>query len=67
MISFFLALALIIALMLTYLRLVQVVVDPDSVVWRAHRRHRDARQARREVADLDREYASLVDEHRHIP
>lgn len=67
MISFFLALATVVALMLTYLGLVQAAVDADSVLSRTVRRVQQARQAHREVADLDREYASLTDEHRHIP
>ena len=64
MLSFFLVLAAVVAAMLTYLRVVQVVVDPDSAVSRLLRRVRVACLARRELADLDREYASLVDEHR---
>ena len=60
MIPFFLALALIVALMLTYLRVVQVAVDPDSRLRRTHRRLQEAGQARRAVADLDREYARLT-------
>ena len=63
----FLALALVVAMMLTYLRLIQVVVDPDSVLWRLRRRAQVAALVRRETADLDREHASLIDEHRHIP
>lgn len=67
MIPLFIALAVVVALMFTYLWCVQLAMDPDSAVWRTHRRFREARQAHREVADLDREYASLTDEHRHIP
>ncbi|MGI3780764.1 MAG: hypothetical protein ACRYG2_08290 [Janthinobacterium lividum] len=67
MIPFFLALALIVALMLTYLTLVQVAVDPGSRLRRTHRRFSEARQARRAVADLDREYARLTSKYRRTP
>ena len=67
MLSLFLVLAAVVAAMLTYLRVVQVVVDPDGAVSRLLRLVRVACLARRELADLDREYASLVDEHRHSP
>ena len=64
MLQLFLASALIVLLMLAYLALVQLAVDPDSLLWRTRRRVRESAQVRRELADLDREYASLVDEHR---
>ena len=67
MFHFFIALALIVVMMLTYLVVVQLVVDPESALWKARRRLRESAQVRRETADLDREYASLVDEHRHTP
>ena len=65
MLHFFIALALIVLIMLGYLAVVQLVVDPGSALWRMRRRLRQSAQVRRETADLDREYASLVDEHRY--
>lgn len=65
--DFFLALALVVAMMLTYLRAVQVVLDPDSALHGLNWQVRVRRQARRESADLDREHASLIDEHRFTP
>ena len=67
MLGFFVALVLIAAVMLGYLGLVQLAVDPGSALWRTRRQLRESAQARRETADLDREYASLVDEHRFTP
>ena len=67
MIALSLALALIVTLMLGYLWLIQASVDPDSLLCRTRRRLHETRQARLDVADLDREYASLVDEHRPTP
>lgn len=64
MLQLFVALALIVGLMVGYLVLVQLVVDPDSALWRTRARLRESAQVRREIADLDREYASLVDEYR---
>ena len=67
MLQLFLALLVVIAMLLTYAGAVWLVCAPDSALWRTRRRLRESSQVRRETADLDREYASLVDEHRYIP
>ena len=67
MLDFLLALALVVSMMLVYVGLVRLVAFPESALWRTRRRLRLSARVRQETADLDREYASLVDEYRHIP
>ena len=65
-------LQLLLALALTALKLlacagvIHLVVSPASPLWRARERHRQSVVARHASADLDREYASLVDEYRDL-
>lgn len=66
MLQFFTALALIVLMMLVYYGMVLMVVPRESPLWRTRRRLRESATVRRETADLDREYASLVDEHRDL-
>ena len=68
MLNFLLALALVVALMLAYhVVVVRLVLNPDSLVWRTWGRLKLSAQVRRESADLDREHARLLDEHRRTP
>jgi hypothetical protein len=63
---FFTALALIVLMLLGTAGMIRLLVDPRSPLWRARGRMRESATVRRASADLDREYASLVDEHRDL-
>jgi hypothetical protein len=63
---FFLALALIVVLLLGCAGAIHLVVSPASALWRARGRLRESTVVRQASADLDREYASLVDEYRDL-
>ena len=66
MLQLLLALALTASMLLACAGAMRLLVSPTSPLWRVRGRLREVAVVRQASADLDREYASLVDEHRDL-